>query len=59
MRLHLFPNARDGPNGMLGNERLGIARGCFERGEILRGSNVPESDADIAQKAPALNAFYR
>ena len=47
----------DGPGGVFGDEGFGILGGGGEGGEIGWGADIAEGDADIAEEAPAFDAF--
>ena len=42
---------------MLGDERFGVKGRSAERWQVSNGPHISESDADISQKSPALDAF--
>jgi hypothetical protein len=44
---------------MLGDERFGVKGRSAKRRQVGMGPHIPESDADISQKSPALDAFDR
>lgn len=44
---------------MLGDERFGVKGRSPERRQIRMGPHIPESDADVSQKSPALDSFDR
>jgi hypothetical protein len=44
---------------MLGDERFWVIDRPAKRWQVRMGAHIPESDADISQKPPALDAFYR
>jgi hypothetical protein len=49
----------DGPEGVLGDEGVGIGGGGVECGEVFGGASVAEGDADVAEEGGAFDAFDR
>ena len=49
----------NGPLCMLRDERLGIGRRRLQRGQILRGADIAEGDADIPQEPAPFDPFDR
>ena len=49
----------DRPNRVLGDERFAVARRARERRQIVARSDIAERDADVAQKAAALDPLDR
>jgi hypothetical protein len=54
-----FQNTIDRPRRMLGDKRLGVKGRPAKGREVGMAPHIPESDADISQKSPALDAFDR
>ena len=42
---------------MFGDEGVGVGGGGLESGEIVEGTGVAESDADVAEEGGAFDAF--
>src|SRR5437588_11230176 len=54
-----FSDAPNRPPRVLRDQRLGVLRGTFQRGQISRRADISQRHAHVAQKAAAFDALDR
>lgn len=54
-----FQNTVNRPSRMLGDQRFWVKGRSAERRQVSIGPHISESDTDVSQKSPALDAFDR